>query len=64
MSVKGVFQMERFDKKGKNQSRHFPEIQRQIWNSTGPENIKSDVLGSYSGSDDDDREPVQDADDL
>ena len=56
--------MERFDKKGKNQSRHFPEIQRQIWNSTGPENIKSDVLGSYSGSDDDDREPVQDADDL
>lgn len=64
MSLKGVFYMEHYDKKGKNQRRHFPEDQRQIWNSTGPQNIKSDVLGSYSGTEDDDNEPVQDADDL
>lgn len=56
--------MEQYDKKGKKQGGHYPENQRQIWNSTGPENIKSDVLGSYSGTDEDNEEPVQDADDL
>lgn len=56
--------MECYDKKGKKQNRHFPVGQRQIWNSTGAENIRSDVLGSYSGTDDADEAPVQDADDL
>lgn len=56
--------MEHYDKNGKKQNGHFPGSQRQIWNSKGAENIKSDVLGSYSGTDDDNDEPVQDADDL
>ncbi len=56
--------MECYDKKGKKQSGRFPEGQRQIWNSAGPQNIRSDVLGSYSGTDEADEEPVQDADDL
>lgn len=62
--MKGVFIMECYDKKGKKQSGRFPEGQRQIWNSAGPQNIRSDVLGSYSGTDEADEEPVQDADDL
>lgn len=56
--------MECYDKNGKKQNRRFPETQRQIWNSTGSENIRSDVLGSYSGTDEADEDPVQDADDL
>ena len=56
--------MEHYDRNGRKQNGRFPESQRQIWNSRGAENIKSDVLGSYSGTDDDNDEPVQDADDL
>ena len=56
--------MESYDKKGKKQSGSFPVSQRRIWNNTSAENIRSDVLGSCSGTDDTDEEPVQDADDL
>lgn len=56
--------MEHYDKKGKKQSGHFPEDQRNIWNCTDGRGITSDVLGSYSGTDEADEEPVQDADDL
>lgn len=62
--MKGVFIMEQYNEKGKKQKGRYPENQRRIWNSTGPQNIKSDVLGSYSGTDEADEEPVQDADDL
>ena len=56
--------METYDKNGKKQQKHFPEMQRKIWNCTGDNGIKSDILGSYSGTDTEDDEPVQDADDL
>lgn len=56
--------MECYDRNGKKLNGRFPDNQRQIWNSKGAENIKSDVLGSYSGTDEDNEEPVQDADDL
>ncbi len=56
--------MKHYEKNGKKQQKHFPESQRQLWNCTGQENIKSDVLGSYSGFDEDGCAPVQDADDL
>ena len=60
----GGFFMDSYDKKGKIQSGHFPNQQRKIWNCTDGENIRSDVLGSYSGADEADEVPVQDADDL
>lgn len=57
--------MESYSKKGKKQGGHFPINQREIWNDKEPrDNITSDVLGSYSGTDASDGEPVQDADDL
>ena len=56
--------METYDKNGKKQQKYYPEIQRKIWNCTSTNGIKSDVLGSYSGADTEDDEPVQDADDL
>ncbi len=56
--------MERYSKNGKKQGGHFPEEQRKLWNCTDGRNITSDVLGSYSGTDEDEEEPVQDADDL
>ena len=56
--------METYDKNGKKQQKYFPEMQRKIWNCTSTNGIKSDVLGSYSGTDAEDDEPVQDADDL
>ena len=56
--------MESYDKKGKKIKKHFPLDQRQIWNSTDGSGIVSDVLGSYSGTDENDEHPVQDADDL
>ncbi len=56
--------MERFDKNGKKEKGRFPINLRQVWNSVSRDNITSDVLGSYSGMDADEEEPVQDADDL
>lgn len=56
--------MDTYDKNGKKQQKYFPEMQRKIWNCTDGTGIVSDVLGSYSGADIDDDEPVQDADDL
>ncbi len=56
--------MEQYDKNGKKQGGHFPLDQRKIWNCTDGNKIVSDVLGSYSGTDEEDEEPVQDADDL
>lgn len=56
--------MDSYDKKGKKQSGRFPEQQRKIWNCTDAQNIRSDVLGSYSGADAADEEPEQDPDDL
>lgn len=56
--------MEHYDKKGKKQGGYFPDDQRKLWNCTNGSNIRSDVLGSYSGTDEADEEPVQDADDL
>ena len=56
--------MEKYDKNGKKQSGRFPADQRKIWNCTDGGNIVSDVLGSYSGTDEQDEEPVQDVDDL
>lgn len=56
--------MESYDKNGKKRCGHFPLDQRKIWNDTDGKNITSDVLGSYSGTDAQEEEPVQDADDL
>lgn len=56
--------MDTYDKKGKKIKKHYPEEQRRIWNCTDGRGIVSDVLGSYSGADANDDEPVQDADDL
>lgn len=56
--------MDTYDKNGKKQKGYYPSLQRKIWNCTETDGIKSDVLGSYSGTDDDDDMPVQDADDL
>ena len=56
--------METYDKNGKKQKRFYPEEQRKIWNSTDGNGIASDVLGSYSGTDEEDEYPVQDQDDL
>lgn len=56
--------MDTYDKNGKKQQKHFPEDQRKIWNCTDGNGIVSDVLGSYSGADADDDDPVQDQDDL
>ena len=56
--------METYDKNGKKIRKHYPEEQRKIWNCTDGKGITSDVLGSYSGTDDSDDYPVQDADDL
>ena len=56
--------MESYDKNGKKQKRFFPEDQRKIWNCTDGNGIVSDVLGSYSGADEEDEYPVQDQDDL
>lgn len=55
--------MDSYDKNGQKQKGHFPLNQRQIWNDKA-KNIVSDVLGSYSGTDAEDEEPVQDVDDL
>ena len=62
--MKGEIKMDTYDKNGKKQKKYFPEMQRSIWNSTDGSEITSDVLGSYSGADSEDDEPVQDADDL
>ncbi len=62
--TKGVYNMDTYDKNGKKQKGYYPSSQRKIWNCTETDGIKSDVLGSYSGTDDDDDMPVQDADDL
>ena len=62
--MKGELTMETYDKKGKKIKKHYPEEQRKIWNCTDGNGIVSDVLGSYSGADDKDEYPVQDADDL
>ena len=62
--MKGEIRMETYDKKGKKIRKHYPEEQRRIWNATDGNGIVSDVLGSYSGTDANDEEPVQDADDL
>lgn len=56
--------MEHYDKNGKKQGGYFPHDQRKLWNCVGDDNIKSDVLGSYSGTAESDEEPVQDVDDL
>ena len=56
--------MDTYDKNGKKQKKYFPEMQRRIWNSTDGNGITGDVLGSYSGTDSDGDDPVQDADDL
>ncbi len=56
--------METYDKNGKKQKGRYPENQRKIWNCKGENQIKSDVLGSYSGTAENDEVPVQDADDL
>ncbi len=56
--------MDTYDKNGKKQKKYYPEDQRKIWNCTDGNGIISDVLGSYSGADTDDDDPVQDADDL
>ena len=56
--------METYDKHGKKQKKFYPEEQRKIWNCTDGNGIASDVLGSYSGSDEEDEYPVQDQDDL
>lgn len=56
--------MESYDKKGKKVKKYYPDEQRKIWNCTDGCGIASDVLGSYSGTDADDDDPVQDADDL
>lgn len=61
---KGESEMDTYDKNGKKQKGHYPETQRKIWNCTDGRGITSDVLGSYSGADTADEEPVQDADDL
>ena len=55
--------MESYDKNGKKQKGKYPQNQRRIWNCTNGK-ITSDVLGSYSGTDEDEDYPVQDADDL
>ena len=56
--------METYDKNGKKQKKFYPEEQRKIWNSTDGNGIVSDVLGSYSGTAEEDEYPVQDQDDL
>ena len=56
--------METYDKNGRKVRKHYPEEQRKIWNCTSNNGIVSDVLGSYSGTDSEDEEPTQDADDL
>ncbi len=56
--------MDTYDKNGKRIKKFYPEMQRKIWNSTDGKGIVSDVLGSYSGADLDDDDPVQDQDDL
>lgn len=56
--------MESYDKHGKKQSGRYPMNQRQIWNDKAGDEILSDVLGSYSGADIEEEEPVQDVDDL
>ena len=63
-SVKGAVFMDTYDKKGKKIKKHYPEEQRRIWNCNNGNGIASDVLGSYSGTDENDDYPVQDADDL
>ena len=56
--------MDTYDKNGKKINKHYPVNQRDIWNCTDGNGIFSDTLGSYSGTDADDEDPVQDADDL
>ena len=56
--------MDSYDKHGKKQGGKYQINQRQIWNDKYENSITSDVLGSYSGADAENEEPVQDADDL
>ncbi|MCD7775346.1 MAG: hypothetical protein LUG85_00920 [Clostridiales bacterium] len=55
---------ESYDKNGKKNKKRYEISERKIWNCADGSGIRSDVLGSYSGTAEDDEEPVQDADDL